>query len=72
MDAERGETRQDSRHFKHSLYQVGAGLAIMPVSLLPRKAQQHFKSAGQEFTRGVAKIARGFADELDEIGNAEE
>jgi hypothetical protein len=59
---------KDTRHFKQSLYQAGVGLALIPVSLLPQRAQQHFKSAGHEFTRGVAKIVRSFAEELDEIG----
>ncbi|MDQ2906602.1 MAG: hypothetical protein M3Y81_24065 [Chloroflexota bacterium] len=66
MDTQHNEPRQVMRYFTQSLYRASAGLALIPMSLLPPGAQQHFKASGHEFTRGVAKLAHGLANGLDE------
>lgn len=66
MDAQHDEHRQAMRYFTQSLYRAGVGLALLPISILPAAPQQHFKAAGHEFTRGVAKLAHGLANGLDE------
>jgi histone H3/H4 len=67
MDAERQELQQASRRFIRSMFRTGVSLALAPVSRLPRKSQQHFQAAGREFTRGLATLVHGFAENLEEI-----
>ena len=66
MDAERQELQQASQRFIRSMFRTGISLALLPVSRLPRKSQQHFQAAGREFTRGLATLAHGFAENLEE------
>jgi len=66
MDAERQELQQASQRFIRSMFRTGISLALLPVSRLPRKSQQHFQAAGREFTRGLATLVHGFAENLEE------
>jgi hypothetical protein len=67
MDDEREEHQRASQHFSRSLFRVGVGLALLPISVLPPEPQQHFKVAGREFAHGLAKLVHQLADGLDEI-----
>ena len=69
-DVEGEEYRQAMQHFTRSLFRAGMGLAFIPVSMLPQEPRQHFKIAGREFSRGLAKLAQKFADSLDEKADA--
>jgi len=70
-DVESEEYRQAMQHFTRSLFRAGVGLVLIPVSMLPREPQQHFKIAGREFSHGLAKLAQKFADSLDETNNVD-
>ncbi len=70
MDEEREEDRRASEHFSRSLFRAGIGLALLPISVLPPEPQQHFKVAGREFARGLAKLVHQLADGLDEMAEA--
>jgi predicted unusual protein kinase regulating ubiquinone biosynthesis (AarF/ABC1/UbiB family) len=65
MHAERKELA--TRSFISGVFRTGVSVALFPVSRLPRKPQQHFHAAGYEFTRGLASLAHGFADGLEEM-----
>jgi predicted unusual protein kinase regulating ubiquinone biosynthesis (AarF/ABC1/UbiB family) len=67
MHAERKELQQATRSFITSVFRTGVSVALFPVSRLPRKPQQHPHAAGCEFTRGLASLAHGFADGLEEM-----
>ena len=67
MDAEREELQQATQHFIRSVFRTGVSLALLPVTRLPRKSQQHFQAAGREFTRGLATVVHGFAENLEQI-----
>ena len=67
MHAERKELQQVTRRFITSVFRTGVSVALFPVNRLPRKPQQHFHAAGCEFTRGLASLAHGFADGLEEM-----
>ena len=67
MDAEREELQQATGRFIRSMLRTGISLALLPVNRLPRKPQQHFQSAGREFTRGLATVVHGFAENLEQI-----
>jgi hypothetical protein len=67
MDAERQELQQATQRFIRSMFRTGVSLALLPVTRLPRKSQQHFQVAGREFTRGLATLVHGFAENLEEI-----
>jgi len=69
MHAEREELQQATRHFIRSLYRTGVSVALLPVNSLPRETHQHFRAAGQEFTRGWAALVREFADSIEEIAS---
>ncbi len=70
MDDEREEHQRASQHFSRSLFRVGVGLALLPISVLPPEPQQHFKIAGREFAYGLAKLVHQLADGLDELAEA--
>ena len=70
MDEEREEHQRASQHFSRSLFRVGVGLALLPISVLPPEPQQHFKVAGREFAHGLAKLVHQLADGLDELAEA--
>jgi len=70
MDDEREEDQRASQHFSRSLFRAGVGLALLPISVLPPEPQQHFKVAGREFARGLAKLVHQLADGLDEMAEA--
>ena len=55
-------------HFVRSVVEVWVGLATVPLILLPKQSRAHLQAAGEEFARGLAAVARGLADALDEIG----
>jgi hypothetical protein len=67
MDAERQELQQATQHFIRSMFRTSVSLALVPVTRLPQKSQQHFQAAGREFTRGLATLVHGFAENLEEI-----
>src|SRR5258706_34464 len=67
MDAEREELQQATQRFIRSMFRTGVSLALLPVTRLPRKSQQHFQAAGREFTRGLATLVHGFAENLEQI-----
>jgi hypothetical protein len=54
-------------HFVRSAVDVWVGLVSVPLSLLPRQTRAHLQAAGGEFAHGLAALARGLADGLDEI-----
>lgn len=67
MDAEREELQQATRRFIRSVFRTGVSLAILPVKRLPRKPQQHFYTAGREFTHGLATLVHELAYGLEEF-----
>ena len=67
MDAERQELQQATRRFIRSMFRTGVSLALLPVTRLPRKSQQHFQAAGREFTHGLATLVHEFAENLEQI-----
>src|SRR3989440_8343525 len=67
MHAERKELQQATWRFITSVFRTGVSVALFPVNRLLRKPQQHFHTAGWEFTRGLASLAHGFADGLEEM-----
>ena len=67
MHAERKELQQATRRFITSVIRTGISVALLPLNSLPRKPQQHFYAAGREFTHGLASLAHGFADGLEEM-----
>lgn len=66
MNTEREKHLQAMHYFAQSLFQTGVGLALIPISMLPPRPQQHFTVACHEFTQGVATLAHSFATSLDE------
>ncbi len=67
MDAEREELQQATRRFIRSVFRTGVSLALLPVKRLPRKPQQHFYTAGREFTHGLATLVHELANGLEEL-----
>src|SRR5258706_16101553 len=67
MDAERQELQQTSQRFIRSMFRTNVSLALLPVTKLPRKSQQHFQAAGREFTHGLATLVHEFAENLEQI-----
>ena len=65
MDAEREELQQTTRRFIRSVFRTGVSLAFLPVNRLPRKPQQHFSTAGREFTHGLATLVHELASGLE-------
>jgi len=66
MHAEREELQQATKHFIRSMFRTGASFAFLPVNRLPPKPQQHFRAAGREFTRGLARLIHELGDGLEE------
>ena len=67
MDAERKELQQATRHFIRSVFRTGMSFALLPITSLPRKPQQHFQAAGREFTHGWVTLVRELADGFEEL-----
>src|SRR5690348_9016796 len=67
MHAERKELQQATRRFITRVIRTGISVALLPVNNLPRKPQQHFYAAGREFTHGLASLARGLVDGIEEM-----
>lgn len=67
LDAEREELLQATQQFMRSLFRTGVQLALVPVNMLPPEPRQHFKTAGREFTRGLATLVREMADDFEKI-----
>src|SRR5260370_34086224 len=67
MDAEREDLQQATRRFIRSVFRTGVSLALLPVNRLPRKPQQHFYTAGREFTHGLATLVHELANGLEEL-----
>src|SRR5437870_3879016 len=65
IDAEREELQQATERFMRSMLRTGVSLALLPVSWLPPQPQQHFQSAGREFTMGLATLVHELADGLE-------
>jgi cytosine/adenosine deaminase-related metal-dependent hydrolase len=65
MVAEREDLQQAAQRFMRSMFRTGVSFALLPVSRLPQKPQQHFHAAGREFTHGVATLIHEFADEIE-------
>ena len=59
------DVRTSTRNLLASLFKAGASLIALPVSVLPHDSQTHMRTAGREFTRGVASLAREVADALN-------
>lgn len=59
------EYRQALRYLANGALQAGIGLGLAPVSMLPAETQQHFKAASHEFICGLAKLAQGFANDMN-------
>jgi hypothetical protein len=64
---DRDELKEASQQFFRTLFRAGVHLAMTPVSKLPEEPREHFVSAGREFTRGLATLARELADDFDKI-----
>jgi hypothetical protein len=58
---------QATVHFVRSVVELWVGLAYVPLSLVPKPARAHLEAASGEFARGLAALARGLADALDEM-----
>jgi hypothetical protein len=69
MHDEREELQQATQHFIRSMFRMGVRLSFFPVNRLPQTPQQHFKTAGREFTCGLASLVREFADGLEELAH---
>ena len=67
MKAEREELQQATRHFIRSMVRTGVRVALFPVNRLPREPQEHFQTAGREFTLGVATLVHKLAESLEEM-----
>ena len=67
MHAERKELQQATWRFITSVFRTGVSVALFPVNRLPRKPQQHFQTAGREFTLGVATLVHKLAEGLEEM-----
>ena len=65
MDAEREDLQQAAQRFMRSMFRTGVSFALLPVSRLPQKPQQHFQAAGREFTRGVATLVHELANGIE-------
>lgn len=66
MNAEREELQRATRRFIRSMVRTGVSVALFPVNRLPREPQQHFQTAGREFTLGVATLVHKLAEGLEE------
>jgi hypothetical protein len=66
MDGEREELQQATRHFIRSIVRTGVRVALFPVNRLPPEPQEHFQTAGREFTLGVATLVHKLAERLEE------
>ena len=64
---EREELQQTTRRFIRSVFRTGVSLALFPVNRLPRKPQQHFYTAGREFTHGLATLVHELANGLEKL-----
>ena len=67
MDAERKELQQATRHFIRSVFRTGMSFALLPITSLPPKPQQHFQTAGREFTHGLVTLVHELANSLEEM-----
>jgi hypothetical protein len=65
--SDRDELREASQQFFRTLFRAGVHLAMTPVYMLPAEPQEHFVSAGREFTRGLATLARELADDFEKM-----
>jgi hypothetical protein len=65
MDAEREDLQQAAQRFMRSMFRTGVSFALLPVSRLPHKPQQHFHAAGREFTHGVAALVHELANGIE-------
>lgn len=65
MDAEREDLQQAAQRFMRSMFRTGVSFALLPVSRLPHKPQQHFYAAGREFTHGVATLVHELANGIE-------
>jgi hypothetical protein len=66
-NAEREELQQATRRFIRSVFRSGVSVALLPVNRLPKKPQQHFYTAGREFTQGFATLLHELASGLEEM-----
>ena len=64
---DRDELKEASQQFFRTLFRAGVHLAMTPVSMLPEEPREHFVSAGREFTRGLATLARELAVDFDKM-----
>ena len=67
MNDERKELQRATRRFIRSVARTGVSVALSPIKRLPREPQQHFQTAGREFTLGVATLVHKFAEGLEEM-----
>jgi hypothetical protein len=65
MNAEREDLQQAAQCFLRSMFRTGISFALLPVKRLPHKSQQHFHTAGREFTQGVATLVHELANGIE-------
>ena len=65
--SDRDELKEASQQFFRTLFRAGVHLAMTPVYMLPDEPREHFVSAGREFTRGLATLARELAVDFDKM-----
>ena len=65
--SDRDELKEASQQFFRTLFRAGVHLAMAPVYMLPDEPREHFVSAGREFTRGLATLARELAVDSDKM-----
>jgi len=65
--SDRDELKEASQQFFRTLFRAGVHLAMAPVYMLPDEPREHFVSAGREFTRGLATLARELAVDFDKM-----
>lgn len=70
MENQREEYRQAMHYFTQSMLRAGVGLALTPISALPKESQQYLKEASRDFTSGLTRLVHGFATTLDRMQNS--
>jgi hypothetical protein len=60
------DTGGSTGHFIRSAVEIWVGVVSVPLIFFPRQTRTHLQTAGREFARGVAALAREVADAFDE------
>ena len=67
--AELHTIRQAVRDLTRGLLGAGAGIAKVPVNMLPAEPRHHFRAAGRELTLALASLVRALADRLEKLSD---